>query len=201
MRRPFPFPVAAAAFLVLAALGLSAQESPVPEALKNKALTISIQAFVLQDGTAVAWHEEGIRYTVPGTPVALRLVGSNVVIVIQVTPYDDGKNSVTLVTQGQVWVKGGNGELSYRTTLDSVTVGYGEKVLYFPLGRAPDGRAPMRVEISADHYNPLGQQGAAGQAGTPVPPPTGTAGPGPQGTAAPPAPALGPPQPGKTQHP
>ena len=133
------------------------QTPDVPEALKGKALTVSINAYVLQDGSTVAWQQQGLRYTVPGTPVAFRLVGSNVVIAIQVTPYENEKGGAILVTQGQIWVKGENGELSYRTTLESVLVRFGEKVLFFPLGRSPDGRAPICVELSVDHYNELGK--------------------------------------------
>jgi hypothetical protein len=133
------------------------QSQDVPEALKGKALTVSINAYVLQDGSTVAWQQQGLRYTVPGTPVAFRLVGSNVVIAIQITPYENDKGGAILVTQGQIWVKGEGGELSYRTTLESVLVRFGEKVLFFPLGRSADGRAPLCVELSVDHYNELGK--------------------------------------------
>lgn len=137
-----------------------------PEALKDKALTVSISAYVPASGSAVTWQEQGLRYTVPGTPVAFRLVGANVVIVIQVTPYEEPKGRVTLVMQGQVWIKGENGALSYRTTLESVVVKYGERVLFFPLGRSADGRAPIYVELAIDHYNALGKSPGDGQGGT-----------------------------------
>lgn len=150
---------------------LAAQSQPqtldVPEALKGKALTVSINAYVLQNGTTVAWQQQGLRYTVPGTPVAFRLVGSNVVIAIQVTPYENEKGGAILVTQGQVWVKGEGGEISYRTTLESVLVRYGEKVLFFPLGRSPDGRAPICIELSVDHYNDLGKAAPSALDATP----------------------------------
>lgn len=159
MSRSSPLWLCAALFLGGARFSaqVQAQALDVPEALKGKALTVSINAYVLQSGSTVAWQQQGLRYTVPGTPVAFRLVGSNVVIAIQVTPYENEKGGAILVTQGQVWVKGEGGEISYRTTLESVLVRYGEKVLFFPLGRSPDGRAPICVELSVDHYNELGQ--------------------------------------------
>lgn len=138
-------------------LAAQTQTPDIPEALKGKALTVSINAYVLQNGSTVAWQQQGLRYTVPGTPVAFRLMGSNVVIAIQVTPYENEKGGAILVTQGQVWIKGEGGEISYRTTLESVLVRYGEKVLFFPLGRSPDGHAPICVELSVDHYNELGK--------------------------------------------
>lgn len=165
MRASCPLWLFAALFLGGARLSAQAQAPAVPEALKGKALTVSINAFVLQDGSTIAWQQQGLRYTVPGTPVAFRLMGSNVVIAIQVTPYENEKGGAILVTQGQVWVKGENGEISYRTTLESVLVRYGEKVLFFPLGRSPDGRAPICVELAVDHYNELGQLSPAATGG------------------------------------
>ena len=160
MRTSFPFALILAVLSVAATARLEAQEAEIPEGLKDRALTISIAAYVMQGGgDTVAWHSEGLRCTVPGTPVGVRLVGSNVVIVIQVTAYDDGKSNVDLVTQGQVWVKGEDGALSYKTTMYSVTVRYGERVYFFPLGRSDDGRSPIRVEIFAERYNPDSRPG------------------------------------------
>lgn len=131
--------------------GLAAQDL-IPEGLKDKALSIRIQAAVVSGPSTAAWHSESQRYTMPGTPVGVKLVGSNVIILVRITPYDDGKGGLVLVTQGQVWVKGNDGDLSYRTTLDTIQVRYGEKFYIFPLGRLPNGEAPMSLQILVDHY-------------------------------------------------
>lgn len=191
MSRSSPLWLCAALFLGGARFSAQAQALDVPEALKGKALTVSINAYVLQGGSTVAWQQQGLRYTVPGTPVAFRLVGSNVVIAIQVTPYENEKGGAILVTQGQVWVKGEGGEISYRTTLESVLVRYGEKVLFFPLGRSPDGRAPIFIELSVDHYNELGKAAPSALDGAPRDGKSGGDNPRPpadQGLPTPPAP-------------
>ncbi len=95
------------------------------------------------------WEAESSKYTVPGTPVPFKLIGSNVAIIVQITPFerDDGKG-VTLIAQGQVWVRPPQGGLSYHTTIESLSVDYGETVLFFPLGLNANGKSPIRLEIS-----------------------------------------------------
>lgn len=156
----------------------------IPEALKDKALVVRVTAIVpaaLNGGAAApsglgsanekaqAWQAGSVKYTVPGTPVPFKLAGSNLVIIVQLTPFEreDGKG-VTLIAQGQVWVKPPEGGLSYHTTVDTLSVEYGETVLFFPLGLDSDGKASMRLEISvvrAADMNPDGGGGAADKAG------------------------------------
>lgn len=95
------------------------------------------------------WEAESSKYTVPGTPAPFKLVGSNVAIIVQITPFDrdDGKG-VTLIAQGQVWVRPPQGGLSYHTTIESLSVDYGETVLFFPLGLDANGKSSIRLEIS-----------------------------------------------------
>jgi hypothetical protein len=99
-----------------------------------------------------AWQAERVKYTVPGTPVPFKFIGANVVILVQVTPFSrqDAKG-VVLVAQGQVWVKSPEGGLSYHTTIDTLSVEYGETVFFFPLGLDSAGKAPIRLEISVLH--------------------------------------------------
>ena len=108
------------------------------------------------------WEAESAKYTVPGTPVPFKLVGSNIAIIVQITPFerDDGKG-VTLIAQGQVWVKPPEGGLSYHTTIESLSVNYGETVLFFPLGVAADGNAPMKLEISVVRASSAAPDGGA----------------------------------------
>lgn len=159
----------ALAFLALAGLAampraVSAQG--IPQALKNSALVVRVHAIMPKStvdqglsqnnqaqGTGkaeeLAWQAENVKYTVPGTPVPFKLVGSNVAIVVQITPYlsDNGK-SLTLIAQGQVWIKPPSGGLSYHTNIDTLSVDFGETVLFYPLGVEPEGRTPLRLEIA-----------------------------------------------------
>lgn len=180
-----------AALIYAAAFGLcprvEAQEASLPGALKNDALAIRIEAVVEEGAASAPWRSGSLRYTVPGTPTAVKLVSSNAVIVVQVTPFDDGKNGLILVTQGQVWVRQASGELSYRTTLNTVSVRYGEKVYFFPFGRDLDGRSPLRLTIVVERYRDT-PEGKAPREALPASPPS----PGP--SEAPPAPQAKPDQ-------
>ncbi len=164
MRRAFAWVALAGFTLFPFALG----GQGIPDALKDKALVVRVTAVVpaavTDPGTGSAsenggssekaqpWEAESAKYTVPGTPVPFKLVGSNVAILVQITPFelDDGKG-VTLIAQGQVWVKPPQGGLSYHTTVETLTVDYGETVLFFPLGLDTDGNSSMRLEISVVH--------------------------------------------------
>jgi len=141
----------------------------IPDALKDKALVVRVTVVVPEaqaepnaadsgaasssPGTggekAQAWRAQSVKYTVPGTPVPFKLVGSNVAIIVQITAFeqDDGKGA-TLIAQGQVWVRPPEGGLSYHTAVETLSVEDGETVLFFPLGLAPSGKASMRLEIS-----------------------------------------------------
>ncbi len=164
-----------AAVVYAAALGFgrgpAAQEEPPYEFFKEHALAVSIAARLEEGPASAAWASDSVRYTVPGNPVSVKLVGSNVVILVQLTPFDNGKGGLVLVSQGQIWYRRGEGELSYRTTVDSVALKLGEPVIFFPLGRDPAGRAPMRLIISVDRYRGEGGKPSELLPATGPPPP------------------------------
>lgn len=100
-------------------------------------------------GKPIAWQGQSEKYTLPGRPVSFRYKGSNFVVVVQITPFaQDGAKDVTLVAQGQVWVKSPQGGLSYHTAIDTLSVAYCEAILYYPLGLDASGNSPLRLEIS-----------------------------------------------------
>jgi len=144
----------ALAFIAVAGLAASSLRShaqDLPEELREEALVVKVHASVTAPGgaagTAAAWQEENVKYTVSGVPVVVRLQGTNILVMTQVTPFVRGDSKLNLVAQGQVWVRSPAG-LSYRTTLDSVSVEYGESVFFYPLGVDAAGRAPLRIDIS-----------------------------------------------------
>jgi hypothetical protein len=158
----------ALAYLALAgfaALPLALGAQGMPDALKDKALVVRVTAIVPASNPdsgapssaelgvgadkSQPWQSGSEKFTVPGTPVPFKLVGSNVAIIVQITPFEqeDGKG-VTLIAQGQVWVKLNEGGLSYHTTVDTLAVEYGETVLFYPLGIDNGGKSSIRLEIS-----------------------------------------------------
>ncbi|MGO8695165.1 MAG: hypothetical protein ACLQMF_16005 [Rectinemataceae bacterium] len=153
------------------AIPLRARAQDLPESLRDRAMSIQIQAVIIspganKDGSPAleqsSWHEEGAGLTVPGTPVGIKLVASNMVIFVQVTPFDREGGHLTLVVQGEVWLRKDDGGLSFRTTVDKVDVAYGETVFFYPLGAAPKGKPSLRVAISVTKAGAA----ASGTAGT-----------------------------------
>lgn len=137
----------------------------IPAALIGEALTVSIFASVSRPSEAPTWEARDTKYTIPGTSVSVKMIGRETAIVITITPYKDKKGGLLLVVQGQVWYKDGEAGVGYRTTVDTLTVGFGERVLFYPFGAKPEGGAPLRVELIMDKYvsaseGPVGQ-GAA----------------------------------------
>jgi hypothetical protein len=155
----------------LAALPRALDCQVLPEALKESALAVRVHAVVpaasivnLQGPGATPpetqgpsspaprekdWEVQSVKYTVPGTPVPFKFVGANVAILIQVTPFSrQDARGLVLVAQGQVWVHNKEGGISYRTTINTLSVNYGETVLFFPLGLDSTGKSPLRLEIS-----------------------------------------------------
>jgi hypothetical protein len=168
------------ALVGFAALPLALAAQGIPDALKDKALIVRVVTVVpaaaAESGPSApsslgsngdrgqVWRSESSKYTVPGTPVPFKLVGSNVAIIVQITPFEEGDGKgVTLIAQGQVWVRPQEGGLSYHTTVDTLSVDFGETVLFFPLGLGPAGKDSMRLEISVTRASD--KNGSGGGAG------------------------------------
>jgi len=134
----------------------------IPAALIGEALTVSIHASVNKPSEAPTWEARDIKYTIPGTSVSVKMIGKETAIVITITPYKDKKGGLLLVVQGQVWYKDGEAGVGYRTTVDTLTVGFGERVLFYPFGAKSEGGSPLRVELIMDKYNPS-SEGTTGQ--------------------------------------
>lgn len=126
----------------------------IPSALLGEALAISIGASLARPDEAPSWQARDVKYTVPGTSVSIKLIGSDVAIVITVTPYDRRDGDLLLVAQGQVWYKDGDVGLRYRTTVETLSVAYGERILFYPFGATPSSGAPLLVELVIDRYDP-----------------------------------------------
>ena len=164
----------------LAALPRALVGQEMPEALKDSALAVRVYAIVpgasasagqspsqasspspplaagqsdsATGNSGAPWQAQSVKYAVPGTPVPFRFVGPNVVILVQVTPFSrKDADGLVLVAQGQVWVKSPEGGLSYHTTIETLSVEYGETVFFFPLGLDGSGHAPIRLEIAVLH--------------------------------------------------
>jgi hypothetical protein len=141
-------------FLIAANAAVSAQEWPVellPQ-LKDRAVVLDIVARVLEQDQTVVWDQTNSRVTIPGRPVGLKLVGDNVVVAVQFTPYRRRNGSIVLVAQGQIWVDVPNQGISYQTTLQTIPMEFGEPVYFFPLGSAKQGESRIEIRIELQPY-------------------------------------------------
>jgi hypothetical protein len=126
----------------------------IPSALVNETLTVAIKATVGKKAGPPSWESKDLKYTIPGSSISVKMIGTDVAIIITVTPYKTKEGGLLLLAQGQVWYKEGESGLRYRTTVDTMSVNFGERVLFYPFGVQADGESPLRVELVMDKYKP-----------------------------------------------
>jgi hypothetical protein len=130
--------------LLLAAQGtLPAQERSLEEifpGLRDRAVVLKIVARVVEQDQEEIWHSDNSKVTIPGRPVGIRLVGANVVVAVQFTPYLGKEGANILVAQGQIWVEIPNEGIHYQTTMQTIPLEFGELIYFFPLGSAASRR-------------------------------------------------------------
>jgi hypothetical protein len=167
VRRTF-LAVSALVAMTLAAVSTWAQTPPpipvippesgsleaIPSALMSETLTVAIKATVGKRAGPPTWEAKETKYTIPGSSVSVKMIGTDVAILITVTPYKTKDGRLLLLAQGQVWYKEGESGLRYRTTVDTLSVQFGERVLFYPFGIQADGESPLRVELVMDKYKP-----------------------------------------------
>ena len=154
MRRPFP--LAGVFLLVLAGAPLGADD-PAPgdilPGFRNRAVVLDINARVVEQNQSVTCNESHQRVTIPGNPVGIKLVGANVVVAVQFTPYLRRNGSNILVAQGQIWVEIPGEGIRYQTTMQTIPLEFDEPIYFFPLGSAEDsGKARIEIMLTMKHY-------------------------------------------------
>jgi hypothetical protein len=128
---------------------LAAQEAGAEgfDVSKYKAMTVSIVARISDKSRPeLDWKSESSKVTIPGRPVGVKLVGANIIVLVQLTPYFTETNAIVLVAQGQVWIADPRSGLDYRTSLKTIPASFGEKLFFFPLGVSQD-EADARIEL------------------------------------------------------
>jgi hypothetical protein len=114
--------------------GLEAQDPLLDElpALKDKALVLQITTRIEENSQEV-WNAYNSKVTLPGRPVSIKLVGENLIINIQFTPYLREGN-YALVTQSQIWLNVPDKGMQAKTATHSIPISFGEPIYFFPLG-------------------------------------------------------------------
>jgi len=144
-----------AGFLCICAAGIiGAQEiqstqTGTMQGLRGRALILDINARVLENENVVIWSESHQKTTFPGNPVGIQLVGSNVVVAVQFTPFIRRSGNV-LVAQGQIWISDPVRGVSYYTSIQTIPMEFGEPFYFFPLGTA---NSSIELMITVNPFN------------------------------------------------
>ena len=118
---------------------------------RGRALVLDINARVVEQNETVTWHESHQKTTLPGRPVGIKLVGSNIVVVAQFTPYLRRGVKKFLVAQGQIWMEVPGHGIRYYTSMQTIPLEFGEPIYFFPLG--PQGAEDTaRIEVMLTLY-------------------------------------------------
>jgi hypothetical protein len=98
----------------------------------------------------ISWSETLARSLPFSAPLDVRLVGKNVVALVQIVPIALRAAIIDLMVQGMVWVKMPDDSLSFKTTIQSLSLPLGARLFYYPLGLDTRDGAPIVVEIRVD---------------------------------------------------
>jgi len=121
--------------------------------LTRQAVLLNINARIIERDRVVSWNESHEKVTIPGRPVEIKLVGTNVVVAVQFTPYvRRGGTRKFLVAQGQIWMETPNQGISYHASIQTIPVQFGEPIYFFPLGPAREGTSSIEVMLTMYPY-------------------------------------------------
>lgn len=128
---------------------LTGQELSLEElvpALKKQAVKMAIVARLVEQNQEEVWNSINSKVTIPGRPIGMKLVGNNIVVAVQFTPYRQRNGRNILVAQGQIWIDVPNHGIRYLSTMETIPLDYGEQICFFPLGPGQNLNEP-RIEI------------------------------------------------------
>ena len=141
-------------FTVCAILG--AQETTLEElpGLRERAIVMRIISRIVEQNQQVVWDSENVRVTIPGRPVGLKLMSSDLVVAVQFTPFLRTSGQHILVAQGQIWINVPNEGIKYQTTMQTIPLEFREQAYFFPLGsmRAQD-EAHIEIQLVLEPYS------------------------------------------------
>jgi hypothetical protein len=142
-------------FFALAA-ALAAQDKPLEEfpGYRDRAVVIKIVSQIVEQDKQIVWNSENSKLTIPGRPVGIRLVGTDIVVSAQFTPFLRPNGRHILVIQGQIWINVPNEGISYRTTMQTIPLGFREQVYFFPLGSTGEEDGPqIEIQLTLEPYS------------------------------------------------
>jgi len=135
---------------------IGAQETLLDElpVLRERAVVMRIVSRVVEQNQQVVWNSENSRVTLPGRPVGLKLVGTNVVVAVQFTPVLRPQGQHMLVAQGQIWTNVPGEGMRYHTTIQTIPLTFNEQIFFFPLGSQAIDDASIEIQVVVEPYSP-----------------------------------------------
>jgi hypothetical protein len=154
--------------LLAAQAALPAQDHSLEElpGLKERAVVLNIVARVVERDREEVWNSSNSKVTIPGRPVGLKLLGTNVVVAVQFTPYLRRGGPNFLVAQGQIWVEVPGQGIHYQTTMQTIPLEFGEQIFFFPLGALNSQQVPGEepyIEIQLELRPYRREEGSSGE--------------------------------------
>jgi hypothetical protein len=151
MSKPWVFCIAG---LLVWSVGLYAQrqenrQEELPAPIRERAIVLQITTKVEQSNKKV-WTVSNSKATIPGRPVNIKLVGENIVIEIQFTPFLR-RGKYTLVAQSQIWIDIPEKGVNYKTVSQSMDIDFKEPIVILPLGSDPASDNP-HIELNLTMY-------------------------------------------------
>jgi hypothetical protein len=152
MNRHFSF--LSTLFIFATSVCIEAQSQPVGSGMmpefRRQALVLEINAVALEN-EEIIWNDSHQKITIPGTPVGIRLVGSNIIVAVQFTPFIRRNGSV-LVAQGQIWIKDPEKGVSYYTSIQTIPIEFNEPIYFFPLGKSSELNSSIEIKLTVNPY-------------------------------------------------
>jgi hypothetical protein len=123
----------------------------------RRVLVLNIDTRVLDTSAeegeqTIVWNESHRRVAISGSPVAIKMVGSNIVVSLQFTPFIRRHGSV-MVAQGQIWVDDPNSGLTYYTSIQTIPMELGEPIFFFPLGQSRHLESFLEIMLTVNLYS------------------------------------------------
>ncbi|MCL2809277.1 MAG: hypothetical protein FWD24_04315 [Treponema sp.] len=134
-----------AVFFIMTTSFINAQDTRQGSGMRSLAMNINAR---VMDEQNLLMDESQTRVAIPGSPVGVRLVGSNMVVVIQFTPFIRRQGNV-LVAQGQMWINNPGGGVSYYTYIQTIPMDFNEPIYFFPLGTS---NTSLQVILTVNPY-------------------------------------------------
>jgi len=116
-----------------------------------QALIVNIDARVLEHEVEVIWNETHRKLAMPGYPVGIKLVGANIIVAVQFTPFVRRHGNV-LVAQGQIWIDDPDKGMTYYASIQTIPMEFDEPIYFFPLG-SQQLDSSIEIVLTVNPYN------------------------------------------------